>query len=228
MEHTLLIVDDEPKIYHALRRALHRERDWKTLYADGAEAALKMLETESVDIVIADENMPGMNGTQLLGLVRQKYPDIIRMMLTGDARLDVVMNAVNRGEIYRFFTKPCDEAQLIISIRDALQMRVLKAESRRLLDTVKRQAARLRQLEGGAPLDPSLDGPVDSVGDTKATETSTPRSATLAELTNKGTAAPMPSAAKADGVIDLSDGKATDDVDDLLNDIRNELDDLNK
>lgn len=225
MEHTLLIVDDEPKIYHALRRALHRERDWKTLYADGGEAALKLLETESVDIVIADENMPGMNGTQLLGLVRQKYPDIIRMMLTGDARLDVVMNAVNRGEIYRFFTKPCDEAQLIISIRDALQMRVLKAESRRLLDTVKRQAARIKQLEsGGSP----ADGPVDSVGDTLATQSDTPRSATLDELTHRKTPAPAPAAKAADDVIELDGGDGSDDMDDLLSEIRNELDELNK
>ncbi|GJM21941.1 MAG: hypothetical protein DHS20C15_18560 [Planctomycetota bacterium] len=227
MEHTLLIVDDEPKIYHALRRALHREKDWKTLYADGGDAALKLLEQESVDIVIADENMPGMNGTQLLGLVRQKYPDIIRMMLTGDARLDVVMNAVNRGEIYRFFTKPCDEAQLIISIRDALQMRVLKAESRRLLETVKRQAARLRELEGGGNIDPSLDGPVDSVGDSKAVQSDEPRSATLAELTNRNSPGPI-AGAKPEGVINLGGKNAPDDVDDLLSEIRTELDDLTK
>jgi len=225
MEHTLLIVDDEPKIYHALRRALHRERDWKTLYADGGEAALKVMETESVDIVIADENMPGMNGTQLLGLVRQRWPDTIRMMLTGDARLDVVMNAVNRGEIYRFFTKPCDEAQLIISIRDALQMRVLKAESRRLLDTVKRQAARLKQLEGGGV---PVDGPVESVGDARATQSNEPRSATLDELTHRNTPAPAPVAKADDGVIELDDGSAFEDVDDLLSEIRNELDELNR
>ncbi|MCB9898097.1 MAG: response regulator [Planctomycetes bacterium] len=220
MRHKLLIVDDEPMIYHALRRGLHREAEWETMYAAGAEAALEILETEAIDIVICDENMPGMNGSQLLGLVRQRWPDVIRMMLTGDARVDVVMKAINNGEIYRFFTKPCNEAELIVALRDALQMKKLKSESRRLLDMVKSQAARIRMLEGkGGPLTDTQDAvpaaPV-AVGQ---------RSMSLDEITGR---APSPGAepapARGNGVIDLNGG--VDDVDSLLDEIRSELDNI--
>src|SRR5262245_26812381 len=157
MDHAVLIVDDEPKIYHALRRALHRE-PYDILYASGGEEALKMLGERQVDVIVADQNMPNMQGSVLLARVRQQYPDIVRMMLTGDARLETVMAAVNKGEIYRFFTKPCNEAELIISIRDALQMRALKFEAARLLDTVKKQNAQLQALHAaGATKTPSAE-----------------------------------------------------------------------
>jgi len=210
MERKLLIVDDEPKIYHALRRALHRESDWKTLYAGGADEALEVLGKENVDVVIADENMPGMNGSQLLGQVRQRWPDVIRMMLTGDPRIDVVMNAVNNGEIYRFFTKPCNEAELIVSIREALQMRDLKQGSRQLLETVKKQSAEIRDLKTG-------ESPADIVAGGPAADMQ-PQDAVAPPTISLGGAAPSEK-----GEFDIE----TDaDVDSLLSDIRNELDSL--
>jgi two-component system probable response regulator PhcQ len=239
MQHKLLIVDDEPRIYHALRRALHREQGWETVYAESGEAALELLgASDDIDVIVSDENMPGMNGTQLLGLVRGRHPDVIRMMLTGDARIDVVMNAVNNGEIYRFFTKPCNEAELIIAIRDALQMKKLKSESRRLLELVKKQQARIRMLEG--------DGsPLPEIASTETTDVPVSEGGALSldALTRKGGSSnPMPSvsntpqqptgmgapgseAAKG-GVIDLGDTRG--DVDSLLNDITSELDDILK
>ena len=149
MDHAVLIVDDEPKIYHALRRALHRE-PYDVVYAPGGAEALKLLGERSIDVIIADQNMPEMQGSMLLSRVRQQFPDIVRMMLTGDARLETVMAAVNKGEIYRFFTKPCNESELIISLRDALQMRALKFEAARLLDTVKKQNAQIHSLQDAA------------------------------------------------------------------------------
>jgi two-component system, probable response regulator PhcQ len=149
MDHAVLIVDDEPKIYHALRRALHRE-PYDVVYAANGEDALKILGERTIDVIVADQNMPNMQGSVLLARVRQQFPDVVRMMLTGDARLETVMAAVNKGEIYRFFTKPCNEAELIISLRDALQMRALKFEAARLLDTVKKQNAQLQALHAAA------------------------------------------------------------------------------
>lgn len=119
MAATLLIVDDEPRIFGALRRALHRE-PLRLLHAESGEAALAVLEKESVDVVLADENMPGMNGSRLLAEVSRRWPDAVRMMLTGTADMDVVCKAVNEGRISRIFTKPCNEAELIVAIRDAL------------------------------------------------------------------------------------------------------------
>ena len=69
MDHTVLIVDDEPKIYHALRRALHKE-PYDVLYAVGGEEALKLLSERQVDVIVADQNMPAMQGSVLISRVR--------------------------------------------------------------------------------------------------------------------------------------------------------------
>jgi two-component system probable response regulator PhcQ len=211
VQYTLLIVDDEPKIYHALRRALHSESGWKTIYANGADEALERLEQGQVEVIIADENMPGMNGSQLLSVVRRRWPDVIRMMLTGDPRIDVVMNAVNNGEIYRFFTKPCNEVELIVSIREALQMQKLKKGSRQLLETVKRQSAQIKDLaQPESPADLLAAGP-----DSGFVPSDLPR-----PTLNLGSG--TPAEAPPEG-FDLDEN---DDVDSLLDDIRKELDSL--
>ncbi len=213
MEYRLLIVDDEPNIYQALRRSLRREPEWKTIYANGADEALKLLESEQVDVIIADENMPGMNGSALLSVVRRKWPDVIRMMLTGDPRVDVVMNAVSTGEIYRFFTKPCNESELIHSIREALQMKSLKEGSRELLETVKRQSAQIRDMENTeSPADVLAEGPESGV-----VPSDLPRRPTL-NLADVAGVEPVPPAG-----LDLDENE---NVDSLLEDIRKELDSL--
>ena len=139
----VLIVDDEPNVCQALRRAMHRE-PYEVLSAASAEEALKLLGERDIDVVIADENMPGLKGSMLLARIRNQWPDVVRMMLTGDARLETVVSAVNRGEIFRFFIKPANEAEIIVSVREALKNRALQRENGRLLDTVRRQNESLR------------------------------------------------------------------------------------
>jgi DNA-binding NtrC family response regulator len=139
----VLIVDDEPKICQALRRAMHRE-PYEVLSAASSDEALKLLAERDIDVVIADENMPGLKGSMLLARIRSQWPDVVRMMLTGDARLETVVSAVNRGEIFRFFIKPANEAEIIVSVREALKTRALKRETGRLLDTVRKQGESLR------------------------------------------------------------------------------------
>jgi two-component system, probable response regulator PhcQ len=227
MDHAVLIVDDEPKIYHALRRALHRE-PYDIVYASGGEEALKLLGERQVDVIVADQNMPNMQGSVLLARVRQQYPDVVRMMLTGDARLETVMAAVNKGEIYRFFTKPCNEAELIISIRDALQMRALKFEAGRLLETVKKQNAQLQSLQSG---EPAASGTATGEPAASAASAAPSASAELPPIelkqtgraTRTGPATSDPS--KGRYVIDA--GKdIPQDVDKLLDEIRSELERL--
>jgi len=155
MDHAVLIVDDEPKIFQALRRALHRE-PYELLSAESGESALKLLSERPVDVIVADENMPNMRGSVLLARCKAQWPEMVRMMLTGDARLETVVAAVNKGEIFRFFIKPCNEAELIISIRDALQLRQLKAAASQLLSTVKRQNETIKSMTGS---DGSIEPP---------------------------------------------------------------------
>jgi CheY-like chemotaxis protein len=232
MSHAVLIVDDEARIYQALRRALHRE-SYDLLYAESGQQALEILGERAVDVVIADENMPGMQGSALLARVRQQWPDIVRMMLTGDPRLDVIISAVNKGEIYRFFTKPCNEAELIIAIRDGLQMRALKFEAARLLATVKKQSATIRTMSGNDILQDGNGGPATDDG---ADPPTIVLSASKSQgRTLSGGGQPSGGARRTDpgggkdghgGVFRLDRNDVPDDVDALLDEIRDELEKL--
>ena len=221
MDHAVLIVDDEPKIYHALRRALHRE-PYDVVYASGGAEALKLLGERSIDVIIADQNMPEMQGSVLLSRVRQQYPDIVRMMLTGDARLETVMAAVNKGEIYRFFTKPCNEAELIISIRDALQMRALKFEAARLLETVKKQNAQIQSLQGTEAA-PAASAPAAPKA---AAAPSPPAPIELKHLPKTQASGPATTDPKKGRYVIDAGKDIPQDVDKLLDEIRSELEKL--
>jgi two-component system probable response regulator PhcQ len=150
MQHKVLIVDDEPIITNLLKDALSRE-PYGILSARSAEEALPILDREKLDVVISDEKMPGMSGSEFLAFVRQKYPDTIRMILTGHASLDSAIRAINEGEVYRFFTKPCNVFDLAMTIRQAIKLNDLIKESRRLLKIVKRQSSLIESLERQYP-----------------------------------------------------------------------------
>lgn len=150
MNRNVLIVDDEPTIRDLFVDAFSRE-PYGIFSAASAKEALAILDREQVDVVISDEKMPGMSGSEFLALVRQKYPDTIRMILTGHASLESAIRAINEGEIYRFFTKPCNIFDLAITVRQALQQKDLMEESQRLLKLVKKQSAFIEQMEKEHP-----------------------------------------------------------------------------
>lgn len=150
MQHKVLIVDDEPTIKQLLKDALLNE-PYLVLSASSAAEALPILDREEVDVVISDEKMPGMSGSEFLSVVRQKYPDTIRMILTGHANLESAIRAINEGEVYRFFTKPCNLFDLAITIHQALKYNDLRKESKRLLTMVKRQTSFIEALEKEYP-----------------------------------------------------------------------------
>ncbi len=150
MEHTILIVDDEPFITEILTEALSRE-PYVTLTAGSAEDALHLLAQRQVDVIISDEKMPGMSGSEFLAVVRKKYPDTIRMILTGHGSLESAMRAINEGQIYRFFTKPCNVLDLAMTIRKAIQQNDLKKAIQRLLSMEKRQSVFIKTLEKQYP-----------------------------------------------------------------------------
>ena len=146
MRHNVLIVDDEPTITNLLKDVFSSE-PYGILSADSAEEALSLLDREPVDVVISDEKMPGMSGTEFLTVVRQKYPDTIRMILSGHANFESAIQAINEGEIYRFFTKPCNVFDLALTIREALKKKDLMEEIQRLVKMVKEQATYIEALE---------------------------------------------------------------------------------
>jgi two-component system, probable response regulator PhcQ len=150
MPHKVLFVDDEPNVTAALKRAL-REQPFEVLTASSAKEALQILASQPVDVVVSDEQMPGMSGADFLARVCSRYPDTIRMILTGHASLESAVRAINLGEIYRFFTKPCNETDLAITIRQALEQRQLIAERGHLTRLVNEQYSLLKQLERISP-----------------------------------------------------------------------------
>ncbi|MCJ2164767.1 MULTISPECIES: HD domain-containing phosphohydrolase [unclassified Pseudodesulfovibrio] len=107
----ILFVDDEPKVLDSYRRSLRTR--FKVSTALGGKAALELLEAEEpFTVVISDIKMPTMDGVELLSRIQARYPDTIRMVLTGYADLETSIKAVNQGDIFRFLTKPCDTGEL--------------------------------------------------------------------------------------------------------------------
>jgi DNA-binding NtrC family response regulator len=149
MNHTILLVDDEPNVLSALSRSL-MDDPYSILTATSGEQALEVMEVmekSPIKVIISDERMMGMQGSELLSRVKKRWPHVIRFLLTGHATLEAAMKAVNEGEIYRFFTKPWDDTQLRFALSSAVEKYTLEAENRRLLATVKDQAMEIKVLE---------------------------------------------------------------------------------
>jgi DNA-binding NtrC family response regulator len=95
--------------------------------------------------------MPGMSGAEFLAMVRSRFPHVIRIMLTGHASLNAAIKAINKGEIYRFFTKPWDDFELRFAVKSSIEKYDLGEENRRLLSIVRQQALNLKLLEKEFP-----------------------------------------------------------------------------
>lgn len=119
-ENTLLLVDDDARALSALKRLLSTN-GYRILTATGSEDAFELLARNRVGLVVADHYMPGMNGTEFLARIRSLHPSCVRIALTGSANLDIVMDAVNQGAIFKFITKPWQDEQLKETIHEALE-----------------------------------------------------------------------------------------------------------
>ena len=146
----ILLLDDEPNVTAGLKRALHNE-PWKILTAATVGGAFDILARESVDVIVSDERMPGMSGSQFLAEARKKHPNAIRMILSGQANLEAAVHAINEGEVYRFLLKPCNPADLRVTIRQALEHKQLVELSRKLLREYEKKQALLDELERANP-----------------------------------------------------------------------------
>ena len=139
---TVLIVDDEPSLLLSLKRVLSEE-PYEVLFANSAKQSLEMLQENEVHVIITDLRMPDMSGVGLLENIREKYPYIIRLVLSGHTDVKTVLETINRGVIFRFITKPwgCDD-ELKITIRQAIEYYDLHSDREMLMGY-------LEQLAGG-------------------------------------------------------------------------------
>jgi response regulator RpfG family c-di-GMP phosphodiesterase len=129
----VLFVDDESHILTAFKRQFRKQFVVHTALS-GEEALEKLQGKHAFSVVVSDCRMPGMDGIQLLTKVREKYPDTVRLMLTGYADLETTIAAVNEGNIFRFATKPCPQETLTRMLNDAIEQYHLVIAERELLE----------------------------------------------------------------------------------------------
>jgi response regulator RpfG family c-di-GMP phosphodiesterase len=143
---TVMCVDDEPNILSSLKR-LFRPLGYRVLTAESGAAGLALLEKEErVDLIISDMRMPEMDGAQFLEKVRERWPETIRLLLTGYSDVTSILAAINRGEIYRYITKPWDDNDILLVVRHALERRELELEKERLETLTRSQNDELKSL----------------------------------------------------------------------------------
>lgn len=143
-EDTILLVDDEASILNALKRALRRE-SYRLLTASGGPEALEILACEPVSLVVVDQRMPNMTGIELLRHMKAQYPGVMRIILSGYAEASTIVEAINKGEIYRFIAKPWDDGELKLTIRQALEQHALQRENERLAEELRKQNLQLQE-----------------------------------------------------------------------------------
>ena len=134
---TVLFVDDEENILKSIRRSLINE-PYKKLFASGGEIALKMLATGRVSVLVTDMRMPGINGLDLLKQTQEKYPDVVRIILTGYSQVSTLLSAINSGQVFRYLTKPWKmDTEFIPTIRQAIGYHQIIVERKSMTDKLK-------------------------------------------------------------------------------------------
>lgn len=142
---TVLFVDDEPNILNSLKR-LFRPTGFRILTAPGGQEGLDLLSTESVDVVVSDMRMPQMDGAAFLKAVRERHPQIERILLTGFADMESTVSAVNEGGISRYLNKPWKDQEILSTVKDAVDRGRLQAEVVRLNALTAEQNAKLKDM----------------------------------------------------------------------------------
>ncbi len=125
---TLLLVDDEVNVLNALKRLL-RQNGYRILTATSASQGFELLALNRVQVIISDQRMPEMNGTEFLNRVKQLYPDTVRIVLSGYTDLHSVTDAINIGAVYKFLTKPWEDEDLLEQIGEAFSHHRMQSEA---------------------------------------------------------------------------------------------------
>lgn len=133
---TLLLVDDEEGILASLKRLLRRD-GYSIVTANSAAQGLQRLAEVEVDVIVSDQRMPGMTGVEFLRRAKDLYPHTIRMVLSGYTELQSIIDAINEGAIYKFLTKPWDDARLRQQVAEAFRQKEMADENRRLARRVE-------------------------------------------------------------------------------------------
>jgi DNA-binding NtrC family response regulator len=135
MEHTILVVDDEPANLRMIERALRKR--FKIIQASSAEQALRILEKQTVSLILTDQRMPGLSGTELLRQSRAQHPDAVRMVVTAQSDPATFIEAIRNAGAVRVITKPWDPDKLIEIVSQALEKLEVMMETRQSLSQLR-------------------------------------------------------------------------------------------
>ncbi|WP_223433507.1 HD domain-containing phosphohydrolase [Pseudomonas sp. GL-B-26] len=141
----VLLVDDEESILNSLRRLL-RGQPYEVLLATSGAQALEIMRQQSIDLVMSDARMPNMDGATLLAHIQQRYPDTIRIMLTGYADPSAIIKAINEGQIHRYISKPWHDEEMLLTLRQSLAYQHSERERLRLVQETWDQNEKLKLL----------------------------------------------------------------------------------
>jgi response regulator RpfG family c-di-GMP phosphodiesterase len=144
-QRTVLCVDDEKNILSSLKRLLRKE-GYRLLTATSGPEGLKLFDENGVHLVISDQRMPQMSGTEFLSVVKERYPDTIRVVLTGYTDVDAITESINKGHVYKFLLKPWNDQSLKLEIRQALDQYDLIQANKLLDQKVLQQNEELKRI----------------------------------------------------------------------------------
>ena len=130
MELGVLYVDDEINNLNSFKAAFRR--DFEIYTASSAKEGRKILDSHEIGVIITDQRMPGMTGIEFLESILPIYPDTIRILLTGFSDINAVMDAINRGQVYKYLVKPWQNDELKLYIQNALEIYHLRKENKEL------------------------------------------------------------------------------------------------
>jgi len=136
-KHLLLLVDDEPNNLSLLRRTLHSQYD--VITANSGIEGLKIIEEQGdkISLIISDQKMPGMEGTEFLAKVTEMYPHIIKLLLTGHSDLDILIDSINKCNLFQYIFKPFEPDELLLIIKSGIETLELEQNKERMLYELK-------------------------------------------------------------------------------------------
>lgn len=146
VKRTVMFVDDEVNILSSLKRGLHKE-EYNKIFVSSGKDALEELKKNEVEVLVTDMRMPEMNGLELMKLVEEEYPDIVKIVLSGYTQLPQILATVNQVDIFKFITKPWDlEADFKRIIQDSIDFYNMKTDNVRLRTSVEKKNALYQKL----------------------------------------------------------------------------------
>lgn len=131
-EISILYVDDE--VNNLVTFKANFRRDYTILTAENANDAIHILRQNTIHILITDQRMPGKTGIEFLQEVVKQFPDPIRILLTGYSDIEVVVDSINKGQVFRYLTKPFNDIELKMAIDNAMEVYTLRKENKELME----------------------------------------------------------------------------------------------